>query len=140
MDPQAPNNPPAAARMYSVVVVVPERPDLGPAVVTLQRSAIKVARKLMGKLKISQAPTYGLTMVMSSIKDRNSQGQEFFNFAWTMAGLVTDEGSFKEYEALYQRFKAEGLRIRDIEGLQDEGVGGDDPAPAGVNIEKPVPF
>jgi len=127
MDPSDPNSPPAATRMYNIVVMMPDYPEFSPAVVTLQRSAIKVAKKLMGKMKISQAPTFGMRFKMTSIKDRNAQNQEYWNYAFMGDGLVENEADFKYYEGLYERFKSEGVRIRDIEGLQTDNIP-DDPA------------
>ena len=126
MDPTDPNSPPAATRMYNVVVIMPdEQRELSPSVVTLQRSAISVARKFLGKMKISQAPSFGQYYTMESIVDSNPQNQEFFNYKFTMAGFVTDEKEFEQYRQSYEAFKRMGLRIKDIEKLQD-----DDPTPA----------
>jgi hypothetical protein len=122
MDPSDASSGPAATRMYNLVVMMPDFKHLSPAVVTLQRSAVKVARKLMGKLKISQAPVYGMRFVMESVKDKNSVNQEFWNFKFTPDGLVGDEPTFQMYEALYERFKAEGVRIRDEMSLQDDHI------------------
>lgn len=116
-DPSDASSPPAATVMYNLVVVIPEFPQYSPCVVTLQRSAVKVARKLMGKLKLSQAPVYGLKYIMSSVRDSSPQG-EFWNFKFQSDGLVEDEKAFELYESIYTRFRDEGLRIRDVEGLQ----------------------
>ncbi len=118
MDPSDPQSSPAATRMYNLVVMMPDFAPYSPAVVTLQRSAIKVARKLMGKLKISQAPSFGMYFSMAGVKDQNPQGQEFFNYRFTVTGLVDDAKEFEFYKAIYEGFRKEGLRIRDIEGLQ----------------------
>jgi hypothetical protein len=124
-NPDDPGSPPAATRMYNLVCVMPEHPELSPAVVTLQRSAIKVARKLMGKLKIAQAPVFGLKFTMDSVKDQNSQNQEFWNYRFTANGFVEDEKTFNACKEMYERFKAQGVKIRDIEGLQDDQMADD---------------
>jgi len=124
MDPSDPNSPPAATRMYNIVALMPDQDAaLSPAVITLQRSAIGVARKFLGKLKLSQAPSFGTYYQMESVKDQNNQNQEFFNYKFTMAGFVEDKGEFERYKDTYEAFKKMGLKIKDIEGLQ-----GDDPA------------
>ena len=121
MDPSDPNSPPAATRMYNIVAVMPDQEGaLSPAVITLQRSAIAVARKFLGKLKISQAPSFGCYYQMEAVKDQNNQNQEFFNYKFTMAGFVEDETEFAKYRETYDVFKKMGLRIKDIEGLQTE--------------------
>jgi hypothetical protein len=139
MDPDDKNSPPAATRMYNIVAFIEEHPGFSPAVVTLQRSGIRVARKFMAKLKLAQAPCFGLRYVMTGEADQNPQGQKFFNYRFTGAGLVSDEETFMRFKAIYERFKAEGVRIRDLESAQDEAehMGGDSeerpPAGAAVN-------
>lgn len=123
-DPGDPSSPPAATAMYNLVVMIPNHPEYSPCVITLQRSAIKVARRLMGKLKISQAPSFGLRFRMQSVKDSSQEG-EFWNYKFTGIGLVEEEDQFKLYETMYERFKAEGVRIRDIEGLQADTTPGE---------------
>lgn len=127
MNPEDTNSPPAATRMYNVVCVMPDLPvELSPAVVTLQRSAIGVARKFMGKLKISNAPSFGQYYTMEAVEDSNSNNEKFYNYKFTKAGFVMDEAELEKYHQTYEAFKAMGLRIRNIETLQD-----DDPNPGG---------
>lgn len=135
MDPQDPQSPPAATVMYNLVAMIPAFPEYSPCVITLQRSAVRVARKLMGKLKLSQAPVYGLRFLMSSFKDSSSQG-EFWNYKFQGTGLVESEEQFKIYEAMYERFKAEGLRIRDVEGIQADATPEGGPDKAGEAASK----
>jgi hypothetical protein len=127
-DPENQNSPPAATRMINIVAFLPDFPDLSPCVITLQRSSIKVGRKFLSKLKLIQAPSFGLYFEMGSIKDTNANNQDFWNYKFDAAGYVQDMDEFKNYVALYERFKAEGVKIKDIDGLQDEdsGPGGDD--------------
>ena len=49
-NPDESSSPPAATRMYNAVVMIPDFLEFSPAVVTMQRAAIKVARKLLGKM------------------------------------------------------------------------------------------
>lgn len=121
-NPSDPNSPPAATRMYNLVVTLPDHPDLPPAVVTLQRASIGVARKLMGKLKITRAPSFGLVFNMKSVEDKNGAGQIFLNYAFTAEGMVQDKEVYDKNFEYYQYFKAQGVNIKDIEGLQDEPV------------------
>jgi len=121
-DPDNANSQPAATRMYNIVAYLPDHPDLSPVVITLQRSGIKPARRFLGKLKITRAPSYGQRFVMSSTQDTNSNGDKFWNYKLTGAGFVTDQDEFESYKALYEQFKESGARIRDIEGLADEDV------------------
>lgn len=128
-DPSDPNSPPAATRMYNIVVMLPDLPpEFSPAVITLQRSAIKVARKFIGKLKITNAPSFGQRFIMSGFKD-NSPAGEFYNFKFTADGLVLDPEEFAKYKDMYEFFKKEGLKIKDVEGLQET----EEPAHAAVD-------
>ncbi len=132
MDPSDPNSPPAATRMYNIVGIFPDcAPELSPTVITLQRSAITVARKFLGKLKISQAPSFGQLYTMEAVKDTNAQSQEYWSYKFTMAGFVESEERFNQYKAVYEGFKRMGLQIKDIEGLQPD----EDAAPAGEHAK-----
>lgn len=131
-NPSDPNSPPAATRMYNLVANLPDYPDLPPAVITLQRASIGVARKLMGKLKITRAPSFGLYFKMSSVEDKNGAGQIFLNYAFTADGMVQDKDEYDRNYGLYSYFKAQGVQIKDIEGLQDE--------PTEVNSGEKPPF
>lgn len=121
-NPADPNSPPAGTRMYNIVVAFPTMLDIVPAVVTLQRSAISVARRFLGKLKVTRAPSFGLIFNMRAVKDSNAVGQEFFNYEFQSAGMVNDEALFREYHGLYELFAKQGLSIRDIEGLQEDDI------------------
>jgi hypothetical protein len=118
------NSQPAATKMYNVAIILPDLDhELSPAVVTMQRSAITVARKFMAKLKISNLPSFGQYYTMESVPDQSALGT-FFNYKFTKVGLVQDEAEFKAYTDTYEAFKSLGLNIRDLAGAQD-----DDPAP-----------
>lgn len=119
-DPADTNSPPAATRMFNVVATFPDSPDLPPAVITLQRASIKVAQKFVGKLKITRAPSFGLIFKMSSFKDKNSAGQEFFNFAFKSDGLVEDKAQYDVNFDYYKYFKAQGVTVKDLESAQDD--------------------
>ena len=122
------NSPPAATRMYNVVVSFPDDPDMPPAVVTLQRAAIRVARKFIGKLKITRAPSFGLIFKMSSTEDRNAAGQKFYNFAFSSDGMVEDKQVFERNLEMYKFFEKQGVRVKDLESAQDDGIGDDAPS------------
>lgn len=122
--PSDPNSQPAATKMYNVVVVLVGLPrEMSPVVLTLQRSAITVARKFMGKIKISSIPSFGQYYTMESVEEHGQLGT-FYNFKFTKDGLVQDEKEFLDYKDTYEAFKDMGLHIKDIEKIQDE----DEPA------------
>jgi hypothetical protein len=121
-DPDDPNSPPAATRMYNMALALPDFPELGIGVVTLQRAGIRVARKFMGKLKLMSMPSFGCYFTMTNVKDQNDQGDTFYNYSFNAEGFVQDEEEFLQYKELYEGFKRMGLNIKDLETAQDEGV------------------
>lgn len=121
-NPADPNSPPAATRMYNIVVTFPDMPDMPPAVVTLQRASIKVARRFIGKLKITRAPSFGLIFDMGSFQDVNNGGEKFFNFTFKAAGMVQDKDDYERNFEYYKYFEAQGVKVKDLEGAQEEDV------------------
>lgn len=128
MNPNDPNSPPAATLMYNFLLAFPDEPDLMPAVLSFQRSSIKMGRRFNTKLKTVRAPLFGTMWEFSSTEDHNNAGQTFFNINVRSAGLVEDEEQYHAYRQMYETFSQRGLSIKDIEGLQDEAthVEGDD--------------
>jgi hypothetical protein len=118
-NPSDPNSPPAATRMYSIVCSFPDRQDLPPAVVILQRAALKVATKLIGKLKVLRAPSFGVILEMASFKDESPSG-EFYNYAFEIVGPVEDKAFYGENFAQYRFFIEHGLKVKDLEGAQED--------------------
>lgn len=118
-DPSAPNSPPAAERMYSIVCSFPDRQDLPPAVLILQRTAIKSANKLIGALKLLRAPSFGVILEMTSFKDKSPSG-DFYNYAFEVAGPVEDRPLYEENFAQYRFFIEQGLKVKDLEGAQED--------------------
>jgi hypothetical protein len=122
-NPNDPNSPPAATRMYSIVCSFPDWQGLPPAVVTLQRAANKVAKKLIGILKVQRAPSFGLIFEMASFKDKSPSG-EFYNYAFEMIGAVENKPFYEENFAQYRFFMEHGLKVKDLQGAQeDEAIG-----------------
>jgi hypothetical protein len=118
-NPSDPNSPPAATRMYSIVCSFPDRKDLPPAAVILQRAAGKAASKLIGQLKVLRAPSFGVIMEMASIKDKSASG-EFYNYAFEIVGPVADRAFYEANFARYRAFIEQGLKVKDLEGAQED--------------------
>ena len=127
------NSPPAATKMFNIVVTFPDKPDLPPAVITLQRSSVGVGKKLMGKLKITRAPSFGLIFKVTGVSDTNKAGQSFLNYSFISDGTVTVEGFYRSNFEYYKMFKEQGVQIRDMEALQDDDRLSDTPD----NSDKP---
>ena len=118
-NPNDPNSPPAATRMYSIVCSFPDRQDLPPAVVILQRAATKVATKLIGKLKVLRAPSFGVILEMASLQDKSPSG-EFYNYAFEIVGPVEDRAFYEKNFAHYRFFMEQGLKVKHLEGAQED--------------------
>lgn len=119
-NPTNPDSPPAATKMFNLACSFPDFPDLPPAVVTLQRSAVTVGKKFVGKLKITRAPSFGLVFKMGSSVETNKSGQAYLNYTFTGDGKVMDEGLYRANREYYELFKAQGIQIKDEESLQGE--------------------
>jgi hypothetical protein len=104
------------------VVALPDHPEYSPVAIMLQRSGIKPARKLLGKINIigGRAPIFGQVYRMTSFLDKSSAG-DFNNYSFTANGFVDDENEYKMYEGLHEQFKRTGVQIKDLEGA-DEGT------------------
>lgn len=123
-NPADPNSPPAATRMYNMVVTFPDEPDLPPAVITLQRAAIKVARRFIGKMKITRAPSFGLIFNMSSTEDESPAGK-FYNYQFNSEGMVQDKATYDRNFEMYQYFKSQGIQVKDLEAAQEDDIADD---------------
>lgn len=131
-DPSDPNSQPAATKMWNFVVVLPDFPEMGPMVLTLQRGAADVGKNLTGKIKMSGLPSFGQIFEMSVKKEDKGQGV-YFAPTFVKSGLVEDEQQYMEYKSLYENFKSLGLQIKDLEGAQEgETIEGGAATPEGA--------
>ena len=117
-DPSDANSQPAATLMYTLVVALPDYPEMGFAQLTLQRGAVKVAKNLIGKIRMHRAPSYGRVFRMASVEEQGQSGS-FMNYKFVADGFVPAD-VFPAYEALYEQFKSKGLNIKDLDDLQDD--------------------
>jgi hypothetical protein len=120
-DPGDPNSPAAATVLYSIVCSFPHRQSC-PAVLTLQRAASKAATNLIRKLKLLRAPSFGVIVEMASFKDKSPSG-EFYNYGFEVVGPVENRVFYEDNFAQYRFFIEHGLRVKDIEGLQEDEYG-----------------
>src|SRR3990167_1606151 len=121
-DPRNPNSPPAATKIIAVVAVIlePEYREMSPVVIAHQRSQIKVARRLVTKIRMSRAPAYGQVHRVESVQDQNNEGQKFFNFRYTASGILQSKEDFDAMKEFYEKFLKSGIQIRDVEGMQGD--------------------
>ena len=118
-NPIDPKSPPAATRMYSIVCSFPDRRDLPLAVVTLQRAGARAATKLIGKLKVLRAPSFGVIVEMTSF-GRKSPSGEVYGHAFEVVGPVEDKAFYEENFARYRFFMQHRLKVKDLEGAQED--------------------
>lgn len=114
------NSQPAATLCYVVVVALLDRPDLGPVAVMLQRSAVKPARKWLGKINMSQAAMYGQVYTMESTYEKSDSGA-YNGYSFRMAGYVQDADVFASFKSYHEQFKSTGVNVKDMDSAQDEG-------------------
>lgn len=119
-DPRDKTSGPAATQMYNTVCYFPDFPQYSPAVFTFQVTGAKVGRKLAGKLKISEAPSYGMVFELTSKVETNPQGMDYLEPITRGQGFIKDQEIFNKCKDLYELFHEQGLRIRDVEGLGEE--------------------
>lgn len=119
-DPDNPNSPPAATPMQCYLIVLPSRPDLGPCLLTMQKSSQAVAKKLNSKLAMSDVPFFARRFIMKVMKDQNKDGQQFNNFEFTMNGYVESEEQVLQYQSLAEKLKPAKIIIKDERGDEDD--------------------
>lgn len=124
MDPADPNSQPAAVKMWNFVVVLPDHAHLGPMVLTLQRGGAKTGANFSSKLKFdgNGAPAFGQVFEMNAKMDNTGSG-DFYNLGFTKVGYVENEDEYNTYKSLYERFSKDGVKIKDLEGAQDDNDG-----------------
>jgi len=90
-----PDSPPAATLFYDYLVILPDYPELGPAVLSLARSAVKNAKKgLNDKIKIhldNGRPMQAVVFMAKSTNDKNTSNQDFKNFQFVSDGFSSEE-------------------------------------------------
>lgn len=98
-DPDDENSPPAATLFYEYLILLPDHPDLGAAVLSLARSAIRPAKKgLNDKIGMHQGagrPMQAIKFRAKSTGEKNDAGQDFRGWQFTGAGFA-DEDLFKQ--------------------------------------------
>lgn len=94
-DPDMESSPPAATLFYEYLVIMPEHLDLGPAIISLARSAIRKAKKgLNDKLTLhanNGRPQQAIRFAAKAVGDQNDSGQDYFNWQFTGAGFAEED-------------------------------------------------
>lgn len=126
-NPDDEDSPPAATLFYDYLVFLPDHLDLGPAVITLARSAIRKAKKgLNDKIKLHATqgrPMQALLFEAKSVEEVGDEGP-YKNWSFTGAGFVQDESLFKM--AIEHRGALGELKIQDEADTGEEEKAVDD--------------
>lgn len=88
-------SPPAATLFYEYLVIIPDRLDLGPAVISLARSAIKKAKKgLNDKISLHKGngrPMQAIVFSAKSTTEQNENNQDYAGWQFTGAGFSDED-------------------------------------------------
>lgn len=107
---------PAATKQYNILAYLPDHPESSPCVITLQRSGIKIGRKLISKLKVATAnkgvDLYSVQLTVSSAIDTNSEDQQYYTYKFDMDGFVADEETFKLCESMHKAYSKSGFSVK----------------------------
>ena len=133
-NPNDPNSAPAATLMYNILLAFPANQDIQPAVLTLQRTAVKAAQKLHMKLANVNKPIFQTVIRFTTFLDHGG-GNEFYNIDTELAGFfglnkkwrtedkepwtLGTRQQYENYKALYEQISKDGLDIKEEENLQE---------------------
>lgn len=126
MDPENEDSQPAATLSHVLVCVAPDRLDMGPFVVLLQRSAEPVAKMLLSKVNIDPAPIFGQVYTAAS-KDQPSPAGEFKQYTFAKNGHVQDPELYEFLKSQHEQFKATDVKFDEnaAQADLDTSTGGD---------------
>lgn len=125
MDPENEDSGPAATLSHIFLMRALRRMDLGPFVVFLQKSSESVARQLLTKIQLSQAPAiYGTVYLMGHKSAQNSAAQEYNQYSFAASGFVGDEATYRQLEQEHELYKGTSFRTNDEDAQEDGGPSG----------------
>ncbi len=117
-DPSNPQSLPAATKLLNVLCYLPDFPHLSPSIMSLQRALLKPGRKFVGRLQMSQAPTYGMVFNVGSEKVVSPKG-EFMSPTFISDGFVQDKALFDRLKEMNEHFRTVGVKVAE-KGLDEE--------------------
>ena len=93
-DPEDNDSPPAATMFYEYLIILPDHPDFGAAVMSLSRSQIRKAKKgCNDKVELHRSagrPMQALVFSAKSVDEQSSSGS-YKNFQFTQNGFASKE-------------------------------------------------
>lgn len=94
-DPEDAQSPPASTLFYDYLVLLPDYPDLGAAVISLSRSMIKRAKKgINDKIEIHRMAGRPMSSILFSaraVDASNDQGQEYKAWSFRQVGFAPED-------------------------------------------------
>jgi|TARA_Y100000310_G_scaffold80345_2_gene76996 hypothetical protein len=107
---------PAATKQYNILAYLPKHPEASPCVITLQRSGIKIGRRLITKLKIATAnkgvDLYSVQLKMASAIDTNNEDQQYYTYKFETDGFVQDKGLYELCESIHKAYSKSGFSVK----------------------------
>lgn len=123
-NPTDPTSPPAAVAMINVAVLAPGHLELGPFVLTFQRSGFKVGKKFMSNLKLSRVPSFGRIFQAYSTRVEGKEGP-YLEPRMKAKGFVEDKAVYAQAKSAYETFKKLGIRVKEETMGEDAAEAGD---------------
>ena len=123
-DPENEDSGPAATVSHVFMFRALNYLGLGPFIIFLQRSAEPVAKQLLTKIRLDNAPIYGQVFSASKVTATNGAGQEYNQYKFTKNGYVQDEALFHQFQEEHNTFKTTSFRTNDEDALAEEANAG----------------
>lgn len=87
---------PAATLVYEYAIMI-EGQDF-PCILSLSKSAVKKGKILNSSIAMSNTPMTGMKFKMGVVKEKNSDGEEYWNYSFAQAGYVQDQSAWERNE------------------------------------------
>lgn len=121
-DPDDPQSKPAATLIYDVICLLPDHPELSPAVISMKGSAISKAKKWVSGLRYSRTPIFGLLFSMYGSLEKNGTNS-YWAYNVRGEGFVKSEELVKQGKDLYELAKAQSFVVAGDDESDDDVAG-----------------
>lgn len=108
-DPENPSSEPAAVRFINMACISPEHQEAGIFVVSFGRSSFKIGRTLHQKIMNTNAPCYGINVLLSS-KRVNGHNGPYLEPRASLNGYI-DRDLFEQTSELHKRMKEVYMKV-----------------------------
>lgn len=110
MDPDDPQSKPAATLIYDIVAILPEYPELSPAIISLKGSSVQKAKKWYTTMRSMRAPIFGLLFSMYGTPEQDGGGNNYQAYNIKGEGFVKSPDLFKQSEELHKTLSVQNFR------------------------------